>query len=186
MTQPDDFLVDNVSIDALTVQQQHTVFQLQVGHCFGDVPGIEIEEDFFTEPLSRVLCYDQQELVGCAGTHVREVIYEAKVINLGGISGVCTHRDFRGRGVATRVCQRAIQFLSEMGCDVVFLSTSPMARRLYEKVGFRPLAQGFTWENIHGHRKHGHNGMLAPVCSPEIAQRIWNGASVLHVGQGYW
>ncbi|RIK36609.1 MAG: hypothetical protein DCC55_26825 [Chloroflexi bacterium] len=173
-------------IDELTDRQRTEVFHLQVQHCFGDVPGAEIEEDFFTEAVSRVLCYHQDELVGCAGTRVRDIAYDGRSVRLGGISGVCTHRGFRGQGIATRVCQRAVQFLAEAKCNIVFLSTSPMARKLYENLGFRPLPQGFTWENIYGQIKHGNNGMLAPVCSPEIAQQIWNGASAFHVGKGYW
>lgn len=137
-----------------------------------------------TSGLTR-LGYHRHELIGCAGTRVRDIAYEGRIVRLVGISGVCTHRDYRGQGIATRVCQQAMPFLAEAKCDVVFLSTSLMARKLYENLGFRPLPQGFTWENIHGQVKHGHNGMLAPVCSPQIAQRIWNGSSVLHVGKGY-
>ena len=104
---------------------------------------------------------------------------------LGGISGVCTHGDWRGQGVATQVCTAAMHFLAEAKCDVVFLSTSPMARRLYEKLGFRPVPR-FSWENIHGQVKQGDNGMVAPICSLEIAERMWQGEHSLHVGRGYW
>jgi predicted acetyltransferase len=175
----------NIFIDDLTDQQKAEVFQLQLG-CFSDVPGREIEEDFFTTPLSRVLAYEKDRLVGCAGTRKRKISYEGQTISLGGISGVCTRSDRRGRGIATQVCTTAMQFLTELGCDVVFLSTSPMARRLYEKLGFQPLEQGFSWENIHGQVKVGTNGMLAPLRSPALAEAILRGRSVFHVGQGYW
>jgi hypothetical protein len=81
---------------------------------------------------------------------------------------------------------RAIQFLAERKCDVAFLSTSEMARELYEKLGFRPLPPGFSWENIHEQVKTGSNGMLAPVCSPAVAEAIWRRSEILHVGKGYW
>lgn len=32
----------------------------------------------------------------------------------------------------------------------------------------------------------GDNGMVGPICSPAIAEQIWQSASILHVGQGYW
>ncbi len=179
------FQVLNLLIETVSEEQRTAVFQLQVQHCFGDVPGAEIEEDFFTEPISRVLCYHQQRLVGCAGTRVRSIEFAGRSLVLGGISGVCTHRDWRGQGVATQVCTTAMRFLAEARCDVVFLSTSPMAHRLYEKLGFRPVPL-FSWENIHGVVKQGDNGMVAPICSTEIAQAIWQSASVLHVGRGYW
>lgn len=179
------FQVMNQRIDVVTEEQRAAIFQLQVQHCFGDVPGAEIEEDFFTTPVSRVLCYHQQELVGCAGTRVRPIQYAGQPLTLGGISGVCTHRDWRGQGVATEVCTVAMEFLKAAKCDVVFLSTSPMARRLYEKLGFRPLPR-FSWENIHGQVKQGDNGMVAPICSLAIAENIWQGEHILHVGRGYW
>jgi predicted GNAT family N-acyltransferase len=178
--------VVNILVEHLSEQQRSDVFDLQVRECFGDVPSQEIEEDFFTEPVSRVLCYVEGELAGCAGTRVRPVQYAGQTILMGGVSGVCTRRDLRGQGVATRVCTRAMQFLAEAKCDMVFLSTSEMARRLYEKLGFRPLRAGFSWENIHGQVKVGNNGMLAPVCSPAVAEAIWQGTEVLHVGKGYW
>lgn len=179
------FAVSNLMLNTLTQEQKAAIFQLQVQHCFGDVPGAEIEEDFFTEPVSRVLCYRGDELVGCAGNRVRSIQFAEQTVMLGGISGVCTHRDWRGQGVATQVCTAAMHFLAEAKCDVVFLSTSPMARRLYEKLGFRPVPR-FSWENIHGQVKQGDNGMVAPLCSREIAERIWQGEHSLHVGRGYW
>jgi ribosomal protein S18 acetylase RimI-like enzyme len=178
--------VVNILVENLSEQQRSDVFHLQVHECFGDVPGQEIEEDFFTEPVSRVLCYIHGQLAGCAGTRVRPVQYAGQTILLGGISGVCTHRDHRGKSVATRVCRCAMQFLAEAKCDVVFLSTSEMARKLYENLGFRPLWAGFSWENIHGQVKTGDNGMLAPVCSLAVAEAIWQGREILHVGRGYW
>ncbi|MFN8493310.1 MAG: GNAT family N-acetyltransferase [Caldilineaceae bacterium] len=179
------FQLTNLRIDALTEEQRTAVFQLTQQHCFGDVPSSEIEEDFFTESVSRVMCYQDAQLVSCAGTKVRPILFEGKPLLLGGIAGVCTHLTWRGQGVATQICTAAMDFLAEAKCDVVFLSTSPMARRLYEKLGFRPVPR-FSWENIHGQVKQGDNGMVAPICSPEVAERMWQGDHILHVGRGYW
>jgi ribosomal protein S18 acetylase RimI-like enzyme len=184
--QDHDLHVMNVLIDDLIEQQRGAIQRLQTQDCFADVPGQAIEEDFFTTPVSRVVCYADAALVGCAGTRIREIVYEGNKLLLGGISGVCTRTDMRARGVATRVCRMAMEFLREAHCDVVFLSTSPMARKLYENLGFRALAQGFSWENLRGQIKIGENGMVAPICSPAVAAAIWNGQSRLHVGRGYW
>lgn len=35
-------------------------------------------------------------------------------------------------------------------------------------------------------RETGYNGMIAPICSPGIAEAIWQSTTVLHVGRGYW
>ena len=182
----DQVTVVNLPIAELTERQRSAVHQLQLDHCFGDVPGQEVEEDFFTEPVSRVLLYYNNELIGCAGTRIRQIEYEGLPLLLGGISGVCTRTEMRGRGVATTVIKAGMQFLKETKCDVVFLSTSEMAQSLYKKLEFRELAGGFSWENIHGQVKTGKYGLLAPICSSEVAEQIWEGNSTLHVGKGYW
>lgn len=55
------------------------------------------------------------------------------------VSGVCTHPDFRGRGLARRLSAHVAAGIAARG-DTAFLhawKTNTMAIRLYEKLGFR-------------------------------------------------
>lgn len=174
-----------IPIEDLSDEQRVEIHALQV-RCFSDVPAQEIDEDFYTSPLARVLLCENGDLVSCAGVRVREIEYRGRKVMLGGIGGVCTCEDMRRKGYSTRVCTAALDYLHQAGCDVVFLSTSEMGRTLYEKLGFQAMPAGFSWENIHGQVKTGTDGMLAPLCSPELADEIVHGDTILHVGKGYW
>lgn len=55
------------------------------------------------------------------------------------ISGVCTHPDFRGRGLAKALCAAVATCIRERG-ETPFLhafSSNVSAIRLYERLGFR-------------------------------------------------
>ena len=55
--------------------------------------------------------------------------------------GVGTLEPFRRRGVASTLTAAAIRTAFERGLGVVFLTTDdPVARRVYERIGFRPAA----------------------------------------------
>lgn len=183
MTQSAQLMI--LPAEDLTDEQRAAVLILKSG-CFSDVSTQEIEEDFYVPPIARLLLYENVDLVSYAAMLVREIEYRGQKVMLGGIGGVCTREDMRGKGFSTHVCTDALDFLRQAGCDVVFLSASPMARRLYEKLGFQALPAGFSWENIHGQIKTGTDGMLAPLCSPELADEIISGDTILHVGKGYW
>ena len=181
-----DFHLVNVPYEKVTEEQLSAVWRLLTQECFNDLVATELEEDFTASPVSLVLCSLDMALVGCAGTFLREITYEGDKILLGGIGGVCTRADMRGRGVATSVCRIALEFLTAADCQVAFLATSPMARKIYEKLGFQALVQGFSWENVHGVIKFGNDGMVAPISSSEMAAKIWQAQSPFHVGLGYW
>lgn len=179
------FQITTITHNDLAEAQRAAIFGFLLQQCFSDVSPQEFEEDFFNEPMAYVLCYRSGELVGCASAHLRELEYAGQMLRLGGVGGVCTGRDMRGQGVATQICTEIMQLLKDANCDIAFLATSEIARPLYEKMGFRPLKL-FSWENIHGELKTGTDGMLAAVCSPALAEAIWQNEHVFHVGKGYW
>ena len=55
--------------------------------------------------------------------------------------GIATVDDFRRRGVASYLSAYAASVAFERGVELVYLSTkNPAARRVYERLGFRPHA----------------------------------------------
>ena len=119
----------------------------------------------------------------------REVEYDGQTILVGGF-GPCTREDQRGRGIGTRICQAAMDYLRRQGCDVAFLSvdTGRDSHPLYDKMGFRMLPRPFTYANVQGERKESDGGMIAPLCSPEAFERILRGAAPFTIAPepGYW
>ena len=73
------------------------------------------------------------KLIAMAGERMRQPGYTE-------VSGVCTHPDFRGRGLGSRLCrhvQRQIQKEGNIPYLHVF-STNGAAISIYESLGFRP------------------------------------------------
>lgn len=77
---------------------------------------------------------------GCASlfVHPRDV---------GGIYFVCTHPDFRRRGIGAAVTLAAMRGARELGCRLAVLGTSDLGRPVYERLGFRDVGNVliFDW-----------------------------------------
>jgi ribosomal protein S18 acetylase RimI-like enzyme len=59
------------------------------------------------------------------------------------VSGICTHPDFLGRGLASRLTSKLIRRQMQRG-ETPFLhlmGDNPIAYRLYQKMGFRDYAR---------------------------------------------
>lgn len=79
-------------------------------------------------------CFDGQRLVAMAGERMHAGPFRE-------ISGVCTHPDFQGRGLAKRLVSRLIRRQMQRG-ETPFLHVmgdNLSAHRLYERMGFRDV-----------------------------------------------
>ena len=81
-------------------------------------------------------CFEGERLVAMAGERLHAG-------TLREISGVCTHPDFRGRGLARRLMLKLVrrQMLRNETPFLHVLQENTMARRLYERMGFRDYQQ---------------------------------------------
>jgi predicted N-acetyltransferase YhbS len=181
-----------IQLAQLTAEQTAERYQLRA-QCFADVTADQLREDFVAPSIASVLAYEGEALVGCASVVKRGIAYEGKAIQLGGIGGVCTRADRRGRGIGSRVCQSALDLLRKEGCDVVFLAAGQSAgtARFYARLGFVLLGRPFTFVDARGAVKHPSSddvGMIAPLCSADLFAHIVNGATEVHLGPepGYW
>ena len=94
-------------------EQKEEMLRLQIA-CFDQVTAEEIEEDYNRPSVARVLAYDRGALIACAEVFKRTVEHEGQRILLGGLSP-CTRQDQRGKGIGTRVCQAALDYLRRLG-----------------------------------------------------------------------
>ena len=69
-----------------------------------------------------------------------------------GIGEVATRPEYRGRGIARRLCQQALEEFAENGGKVVFLGTeNPAAARIYQRLGWRRIAGSTVYADVvHG------------------------------------
>lgn len=157
--------------------------------CF-QLPLHELAEDFNRPSIARVLAYEGAELVGCAEVFRRFVEYQGSPIDLGGFGGVCTRPDKRRQGIGSRICLTATAYLRRLGCDMAFLAVNVSAgtHRFYERFDFRLLALPFVYANSKGVLEQADGGMLAPLCSPALYERVISGGTsfALTPERGYW
>jgi GNAT superfamily N-acetyltransferase len=180
---------------ALTSVQEDEFLQLAI-QCFPGVTAEEAEEDFCCEPVVRVLAYRQEELVAGAEVFRREVEYEGRAIVVGGF-GPFVREDLRNRGIGTGVCRTAMDYLQEQGCDVAFLAIGSEEEsgwqyharlRFYERLGFALLDRPILYANARGELLESEGGLIAPLCSQELCERILHGESPFSLAPepGYW
>ena len=186
MSIPADIIV--VKEGDLSPEQAGAFLQLAI-QCFPDVTAEEVEEDFCRPPVARVLAYSQGKLVAGAEVFEREVEYEGQAISMSGF-GPFTREDVRGQGIGTQVCKRAMDYLTERGCDIAFLSvnTKRKTHPLYERLGFEMLTKPFIYANIRGELKESEGGMVTPLCSQELFNCVLRGETsfALTPEPGYW
>ena len=66
-----------------------------------------------------------------------------------GIGEVATRPEYRGQGIANRLCRQALDEFAEQGGEVVFLGTeNPAAARIYHRLGWRRIAGSTVYANV--------------------------------------
>ena len=85
-----------------------------------------------------------EKLAGTCGLTVSK-----KMPILGGLGEVATNTEFRRVGIATKLCQQAVDEFRELGGQALFLGTgNPNAARVYYRLGWRKLAGARVMANI--------------------------------------
>ncbi len=185
--QHNGLIIMNIEEDMLTPLQKQNIAHLTKS-CFSHIPKGEIEEDFYSPKIARVLAYQNDSLVGYAGIHLSLGNFQGRDIHIGGFGGVCTRRDKRRKGIASLVCKQAVAYLMHKQCDVLFISvdTTHKSYELYEKLGFVHLLQEFSWTNTKNQVKKDTGGMIAPLKDTKLFHLIQKNNDILHIGKGYW
>ena len=90
------------------------------------------------------LAWDGEEVVG--SSHLTVPRADRR---LGGLGEVVTPAHYRGLGIATEVCRRARDSFFEQGGEALFLGTdNPVARRVYERLGWKQLVGATVMGNF--------------------------------------
>ena len=87
---------------------------------------------------------DGEVLAGTCGMMIARAIPK-----LAGIGEVGTQPEYRGRGIANRLCSRALDEFVAQGGEAVFLGTeNPAAARIYHRLGWRNIDGSTVWVNV--------------------------------------
>jgi len=147
----------------------------------------EQEEKYFSPPKAWLLAFEDNQIIGQILLHRREIAFDNRKVVLGGIGGVCTHKNKRKQGIATAMLKKAMTALKEWGCDVAYLCTNPKKTgSLYSQIGFVSLGKSYTYYGRSGRLYEDSDGMIAPVNSIELFEEVLHSKQILHLGTGNW
>lgn len=164
--------------------------------CFDSRPRtpeqLAIQKDRFSsagDAIKHIVVLDNQTIVGFVRVFLRSVTFDGRPVALGGIGDVCTHPDWRGRGIARAALEVAMQCLRAARADVAYLCAdlgNPSRLRLYGQFGFVPLGRAQTYVGASGTRYTDDDAMLAPVGSRAVFEHIRSDRQPFDIGQGNW
>ena len=126
-------------------------------------------------PFGYVVGYERDEIVAAVNLLEREIEYEGTKIRLGGIGGVCVHRDYRRQSRASQLLRVSLDQLKQRGVDLVFLCTSEATEGVYEKMGFTKLGRKYVAWGESGKRYEGEGGMIAPIGANKVVAKVRRG-----------
>jgi ribosomal protein S18 acetylase RimI-like enzyme len=139
--------------------------------------------------IVQLLALADDTVIGATSVLQRTIALHGQPVLLGGLGGVCTAASWRRQGVAAALVQRAMEELRAAHCDLAYLCTdveSEWAAKLYGRAGFVPLGRPFTYYGKSGKFYTDHDGMIAPLASPELFQQVLTDTAPLHLGTGNW
>lgn len=149
---------------------------------------LEYQDDRYgTIPFGYVVGYLEHEVVGTVNLHKRRIHYENRNLLLGGLGGVCTHLKHRRRGIALQLLTESMNALKKNSCDVAFLCTDiKKLGSLYAQLGFVPLNRTYKATGISRETYYSEGGMIAPVCSKSLFNRLRKDSGVFDLQGQDW
>ena len=139
------------------------------------------------ETVGYVVAQVGDTIVGAIRMLMRDVPYAGRTVRLGGLGGVATHPDWRGRGIAEAMLFAAMAWLRGRGGEVAYLCALPeLGRRLYAKAGFAPLDRPYTYRGHSGKVYTDHDGWLAPLTDPSLCAAMLAGPEPFDLAGTNW
>ena len=165
-----------ITIRATLSPEEHGSFDAVEAAAFGEAEWTEEQHREVTDRYSSaadtngyVLAHVGDRLVGTIRLFTRAVPFNGRTVRLGGLGGVATHPDWRGRGIAEAAVRAAMEELQQQGAEVAYLCSVPeLGQRLYARVGFAPLGRPYTYRGRSGKGYTDHDGWLAPLTDPAL------------------
>ncbi len=150
---------------------------------------IEEHEEKYTgaDNYKTIIGSENGKVAGRVKLYKRTIPFQNEAVVMGGIGGVWTKKANRRTGIATTLLKKAMEILTEDGCDVAFLNTYiKKLGALYGSVGFQALGHYYTFTGKSGKSYFEEDGMIAPVRSVDAFYKITKDKKPLDIGNGNW
>ncbi|HUQ84860.1 MAG TPA: GNAT family N-acetyltransferase [Candidatus Limnocylindrales bacterium] len=139
--------------------------------------------------INYIAAFTVKEVIGIVIVFKRKIEFKDKKIILGGLGGVGTKKEYRGRGIASSMLKLAQKILRESDSDVAYLDTDikdPVMLKMYGRLGFELLNRSHTYKGKSGKKYFANNGMIAPINSLDIFNEIMNEDKPFDLGGSNW
>lgn len=149
---------------------------------------LDQDEKYFSEPSGYLFWLDQHdEIIACLLLFKRTIAFKDSEVFLGGFGTVCTHRDYRGKGLGTQLLYSGMKYLKDWQCEVALLCTDIKEYgKFYSAAGFVPLKDGYDYIGKSGKNYHEDEGMIAYVLSKEKFDQLLKSQERIDIGFGNW
>ena len=139
--------------------------------------------NFFDKPDIAIVA-NNENLIGMLYLYFREIMFDGSMVKLAGVGGVVTHKDHRHQGVATTLLSTAHEVMEKKECDIAILCTDiEKLGKLYTTIGFVPLGRSYYFEDKNGKESEETGGMIAPIVSTKLFNKILSSNNKLYVGK---
>jgi len=126
-------------IDEL-VRYWEAIFECSYSEGRAMLAGGEVQHNVDTVYTMR----DSEKLVGTC--HLTVPRHDSCI---GGLGEVATSKEYRGQGIAGKLCERALFDFAESGGEALFLGTAnPAAAKVYEKLGWEKIDGANVYVNL--------------------------------------
>ena len=144
----------------------------------------EVKLCFFAKPDFVLVAYFKNIVVGLVNIYLREIAFNGKKLKIGGIGGMVAGKKFRHQGIATRLLEDCIKLMKKSGAKVSFLSTDiKQLGKLYRHVGFVHLNRPYFFLDKNGVERQAEGGMISPIVSKDIYNKIFKSNEKIFVGK---
>ena len=133
---------------------------------------------------------NQADIVGIIYIYKRRSEYDGQEFYLGGFGGLGILPDYRHKGYARQLVEKAIQMSYEIGIDIacLFIERNETVYKLYEKLGYTFLNRDAYYIDSLGKEKVIRDVMILGLNNKPLAQKILSTNYKFHYGkdEGCW
>ena len=141
-----DLIIETEAADQLSPQRK-AILDAMFQREFGNDPLT------YARPQWYVVGILQTRLIACVGVLKRVIEVDGEPLRVGGITGVVTEPEYRGRGIASTLVARAVHFMrEELKLPLALLTCKPRLGPFYEKLGWQTVEEPTIFAQADGPR----------------------------------
>lgn len=140
--------------------------------------------------LGKFLLFDNDKIVGQVFVHKRLTEYDGQDYYIGGFGGLAVLPEYRGKGYARQLVEKALQMSYDIGVDVacLYIGIEDTVYKFYNEIGYKFLNRKAYYIDSLGKEKTEDYVMILGLNNKELANKILTTDHKFHYGkeEGCW